>query len=83
MGNWNTVNQCTAYQHAKLSTKCQQYGPDKLKTMELEGLPQSYRKSENMFTRTNATIPTLMMPVQECNNNKDKIHTQQYDRQTS
>ena len=35
MGNWNTVNQHTAYQHAKLSAKCQQYRPDKLKTMEI------------------------------------------------
>jgi hypothetical protein len=83
MGNWNTVNQHTAYQHAKLSAKCQQYRPDKLKTMELEGLSQSYRKSENMFTRKNATIPTLMMPVQECNNNKDKINIKQYGRKTS
>jgi hypothetical protein len=38
----------------------------KMKTMELESLPQSYRKSENTFTRTNAATPTLMMPVQEC-----------------
>jgi hypothetical protein len=65
MGNWNTGNQCIAYQHARLSAKCQKYGPDKLKTLELEGLPQSYRKSENTFTRANATIPT-MLPIQEC-----------------
>jgi hypothetical protein len=64
MEKWNAGNYCTTYQHAKLSAKYQQYGPDKLKTMELEGLPQSYRKSENTFIRTNAAIP-MLMPVQE------------------
>jgi hypothetical protein len=64
-GKLEYCNQCSAYQHAKLSAKFQQYGPDKMKTLELEGLPQSYRKSENTFTRANVTIPTLS-PIQEC-----------------
>lgn len=81
MGNWNTGNQCTAYQHAKLSAKCHQYGPDKLKTMELEGLPQCYRKSENTFIRTNAAILTTMR-VQECDQ-KYMNNINQYGRQTS
>jgi hypothetical protein len=83
MGNWNTGNQCTAYQHAQLSAKCQQYGPDNWRQWNWKVYPKVIESQKIHSQRQMQPFPQWWCLFKNVNNNKDKINIEQYGRQTS